>query len=282
MTDSRDSASIFVPDLLKGRVALVTGGGSGIGLGITECLIRAGATVAIASRRMSRLENAAAAIQERSGAVVLPLQMDVREPEAFRSVAATVAEELGSLDILVNNAAGNFYAPSESLSERAWRAVVEIDLFGTFHGCQAAFPIMQEQGYGRIISTSMTLHYRGWPLMAHATAAKAGVDALTRTLALEWARHGITVNAVAPGPIPTEGVKKAFAPRGKEVPDLFGAERAIEDYALKFIPAGRLGSPEDIGHMVTYLASPAGDWITGAIFVIDGGESLASPRVQGA
>jgi peroxisomal 2,4-dienoyl-CoA reductase len=248
MSHSETSSGIFAPDLLKGRVALITGGGSGIGLGIAECLARAGASVAIASRRMSRLEKAAAGVQEKLGVSVLPLPLDVRDPEAFRAAARTTAAELGSLDILVNNAAGNFYAPSADLSERAWRAVVEIDLFGTFHGCQAAFPIMQEQGYGRIVSTSMTLHYRGWPQMAHATAAKAGV-------------------------------KKAFAPRGAKVPDVFGAERAMEGYALKFIPVGRLGTPDDIGHMVTYLASPAGDWITGAIFVVDGGESLASPRM---
>lgn len=113
--------------------------------------------------------------------------------------------------------------------------------------------------------------------MAHATAAKAGIDALTRTLALEWARFGITVNAVAPGPIPTEGVKKAFAALGDRTPDLF-EERAGEEFVKSFIPVGRLGAPEDIGNMVTFLASPAGDWITGAIFVVDGGESLASPR----
>jgi peroxisomal 2,4-dienoyl-CoA reductase len=136
---------------------------------------------------------------------------------------------------------------------------------------------MREQGFGRIVSTSMTLHYRGWPQMAHATAAKAGVDALTRTLALEWGRFGITVNAVAPGPIPTEGVKKAFAALSAQTPDLFD-ERAGEDFARSFIPVGRLGAPDDIGNMVTFLASPAGDWITGAIFVVDGGESLASPR----
>jgi peroxisomal 2,4-dienoyl-CoA reductase len=108
--------------------------------------------------------------------------------------------------------------------------------------------------------------------MAHATAAKAGVDALTRTLALEWARDRITVNAVAPGPIPTEGVRKAFTPPGADVPDLFGMEK----YAAAAIPLGRWGAPEDIGNMVTYLASPAGSWITGSIFVVDGGAWLGS------
>jgi peroxisomal 2,4-dienoyl-CoA reductase len=148
--------------------------------------------------------------------------------------------------------------------------VVETDLYGTFYCCQAAYPLIKAQGGGRIISISMTLHYRGWPLMAHATAAKAGVDALTRTLALEWAPDRITVNAVAPGPIPTEGVKKAFTPPGAQAPDLFGMEK----YAADSIPLGRWGTPEDIGQMVTYLASPAGSWITGAIMVVDGGAWL--------
>jgi peroxisomal 2,4-dienoyl-CoA reductase len=133
---------------------------------------------------------------------------------------------------------------------------------------------MREQGGGRIVNISMTLHYRGWPQMAHATAAKAGVDAITRTLALEWAAHGIRVNAVAPGPIPTEGVRKAFARPGEQVPDVFAIERAMGDYAERAIPLRRWGTPRDIANVVAFLASPAGDWVTGAIFVIDGGEWL--------
>ncbi|MFQ5678235.1 MAG: SDR family oxidoreductase [Gemmatimonadota bacterium] len=273
--------AIFAPGLLAGRSALVTGGGSGIGFGIARCLAEAGGAVAIASRNTERLEEAAARLRgAASDARVISIPVNVREPESIREAVARVAEELGSLDILVNNAAGNFYCSTEKLSPNGWRAVVETDLYGTFYGCRAAFPIMREQGYGRIISTSMTLHYRGWPLMAHATAAKAGVDALTRTLALEWARHGINVNAVAPGPIPTAGVRRAFSRPSEELPDLFG-ERADESYAARFIPAGRLGTPEDVGNLVVYLASPAGDWITGAIFVVDGGESLAGPRGMG-
>jgi peroxisomal 2,4-dienoyl-CoA reductase len=236
--------------------------------------------VAILGRTAERLEGAAEGLRERHGGSVLTIAADVRDADALRSAVDKVAESFDTLDILVNNAAGNFYSPSADLSPNGWRAVVEIDLYGTFFGCQAAFPIMREQGFGRIVSTSMTLHYRGWPQMAHATAAKAGVDALTRTLALEWARHGITVNAVAPGPIPTEGVRKAFAALSEQTPDLFG-ERSAEAFAKSFIPVGRLGSPADIGNMVTYLVSPAGDWITGAILVVDGGESLASPRRVG-
>jgi peroxisomal 2,4-dienoyl-CoA reductase len=266
--------TIFRPDLLRGRVALVTGGGTGIGLGIAASLAAAGAEVAIASRKSEHLEPAAEQLRG-SGGKVSTVEVNVREPESVRRMVDQVSQQHGRLDILVNNAAGNFYAPTATLSPNGWRAVVETDLYGTFYCCQAAHPVMKAQNGGRIISISMTLHYRGWPLMAHATAAKAGVDALTRTLALEWARDRITVNAVAPGPIPTEGVKQAFTPPGADAPDLFG----MEQYGADSIPLGRWGKPEDIGQMVTYLASPAGDWITGAIMVVDGGAWLGSGAV---
>jgi 2,4-dienoyl-CoA reductase [(3E)-enoyl-CoA-producing], peroxisomal len=264
-------ANVFRPDILTGRVALVTGGGTGIGLGIASALAAAGADVAIASRKPEHLESAAEKLRA-SGAKVSAVEVNVREPESVVRMIDRVSQEHGRLDILVNNAAGNFYAPSANLSPNGWRAVMETDLYGTFFCCQAAHPLMKGQGGGRIISISMTLHYRGWPQMAHATAAKAGIDALTRTLALEWARDRITVNAVAPGPVPTEGVKKAFTPPGASAPDLFGMEK----FAAASIPLGRWGTPEDIGQMVTYLASPAGDWITGAIIVVDGGAWLGS------
>jgi len=238
-------------------------------LGIASCLAAAGAEVAIASRKPEHLEPAAEQLRA-GGSKVSAVEVNVREPDSVAQMIQQVADKHGRLDIMVNNAAGNFYAPSSSLSPNAWRAVVETDLYGTFYCCQAAYPLMKAQGGGRIISISMTLHYRGWPLMAHATAAKAGVDALTRTLALEWASDKITVNAVAPGPIPTEGVKKAFTPPGAETADLFGMEK----FATEKIPLARWGTPDDVGQMVTFLASPAGDWITGAIMVVDGGAWL--------
>jgi peroxisomal 2,4-dienoyl-CoA reductase len=263
--------AVFRPDLLAGKVALITGGGTGIGLGIASALASTGAHVAIASRKPEHLGPATEQLRA-AGARVSAVEVNVREPESVARMVERVGNDHGRIDILVNNAAGNFYAPSATISPNGWRAVVETDLYGTFFCCQAVYPLMKAQGAGRIISISMTLHYRGWPLMAHATAAKAGVDALTRTLALEWARDRITVNAVAPGPIPTEGVKKAFTPTGSDAPDLFGMEK----YAAESIPLGRWGTPDDIGHMVTYLASPAGDWITGAIMVVDGGAWLCS------
>ncbi len=271
-----DDQSIFRSDLLRGQVGLVTGGGSGIGLGISELLASLGMHVVIASRKPEHFDTARERI-EATGASVSSVALDVRDQERVRAVVDEVAERHGRLDLLVNNAAGNFYAPSATLSPNAWRSVVEIDLYGTFHCAQAVYPVMKAQGGGRIVSTSMTLHYRGWPQMAHATAAKAGVDALTRTLAVEWAPDRIRVNAIAPGPIPTEGVRKAFTPPpGSNVPDMSAAiARHMDAYARDRIPLGRWGTPRDIANMVTYLASPAGDWITGAIFVVDGGEWLA-------
>lgn len=269
---------VFRDGLLDGQVGIITGGATGIGLGISSTLAQLGMHVVLASRKPEHLQPAVDALMA-AGGKASAVQVDVRDRERVLAMAKEVHEAYGRIDLLVNNAAGNFYEKSENLSEKAWRAVVEIDLFGTFYCTQAVFPYMKAQGGGRVVSTSMTLHYRGWPLMAHATAAKAGVDALTRTLAVEWAEHGVRVNAIAPGPIPTDGVRKAFTPPpGAPVPDLFSVDKAMDAFAKASIPLKRWGTPDDIGQMVAYLASPAGDWITGAIFVVDGGEWLAKSK----
>lgn len=281
MTRVTQAAEIFRPDLLEDRAALVTGGGSGIGLGISGALAALGARVAIASRSLERLEEAARDLEDRHGGRVLPLTTNVREPDTVAETVERAAGELGGLDILVNNAAGNFYCDAEELSPGGWRAVVETDLDGTFYTTRAAHPFLRESDHARVISISMTLHYRGWPGMAHATAAKAGVDALTRTLALEWADDGIRVNAVAPGPTPTEGVRKAFEDPGEGVPDLFARAAGMEAFARAAIPLRRMGTPEEIGNVVAFLASPAGDWITGSVFVVDGGEWLQKMPLGG-
>ena len=269
---------VFRPGLLAGQVALITGGGTGIGFGIAELLSELGAHTVLASRKPEHLEPAVAKLIA-SGGKASAVRVDVRDVDAVKAMVAEVQRAHGRIDLLVNNAAGNFYVPSADMSPNAWKSVLEIDLYGTFFCSQAVFPVMQAQGGGRIVSISMTLHYRGWPLMAHATAAKAGIDALTRTLAVEWAPHNVRLNAIAPGPIPTEGVRKAFAPPPNSgVADHFAeTERNLATHAKRTIPLGRWGTPRDIANMVAFLASPAGDWVTGGIFVIDGGEWLAKP-----
>ncbi len=256
---------VFKDDILKGKVALVTGGASGIGLGISRQLAQAGADVVIASRRVEMCEAIAKELAETYGVRTLGLALDVRDSENVNAVFAEAVKAMGRLDILVNNAAGNFYYPAEKLSDNQWKAVLEIDLYGTFYCTRAAMPYLKDDG-GSIVSISMTLHRNGWVGMLPACSAKAGIDALTKTLALEWGRFGIRVNAVAPGPIITEGVKKAFALGGD-----------FEDQK-DTIPLGRAGEPEEIGNLITFMVSDAGSWMTGSIVTMDGGEGLSPQR----
>lgn len=265
MEKTMDAPFIFQRDVLKGKVALVTGGASGIGYGITTRLAMGGADLVIASRRKDLCDQVASEMTAKFGVKAIGKALDVRNSEAVNQCFQEAVDEMGHLDILVNNAAGNFYYPSEKLTDNMWNAIVGIDLFGTFYCCRAAFPHMKERG-GVIVSTSMTLHYTGWVGMAPACAAKGGIDALTRTLAQEWGRFNIRVNAVAPGPIITEGVKKAFAAGGD-----------FKEWANE-MPISRSGEPHEIGDLIVYITSPAASWMTGSIIVLDGGESLSARR----
>ena len=155
MSRTGEADALFAPGILAGRSAFITGGGSGIGYGIAECLAAAGASICVFSRNEERVSHAVERLAETYGVRTLPTVGDVREPEALRRAVEETRERFGSIDILVNNAAGNFYAPTADLSPNGWRAVVEIDLYGTFHACQAVYPVMAEQGFGRIVSISM-------------------------------------------------------------------------------------------------------------------------------
>jgi peroxisomal 2,4-dienoyl-CoA reductase len=259
---------IFADGILEGRVAFVTGGGTGITGGVARALASAGASVVLVSRKMEHLEPAAEVIRKEGGQA-LPFAADVRQPEEVsRAIAATV-EHYGRLDILVNGAAGNFLCAAEDLSPNGFGTVVDIDLKGTFNVCRAAFAELKKQGgTASILNISATLHYLGTPMQLHVSAAKAGVDALTRNLAVEWGRQGIRVNAIAPGPIEdTEGMMRLVPPQVKE-------------RIRKSIPLGRFGRIRDIEQAAVFLSSDAASFINGAVLVVDGGHWMASGRAM--
>jgi NAD(P)-dependent dehydrogenase (short-subunit alcohol dehydrogenase family) len=250
------ATSIFAPNLLTGKTALVTGGGSGIGAGIAKLLAAHGAKVALVGRTLAKLEATAATI----GANASCHACDVRDFPALEKVFGDV----GALDILINSAAGNFLAPAASLSANGFRSVIDIDLCGSFNACRAAFQHLTKPG-AAIVSITATQAEVATPLQVHAGAAKAGIEKLTRDLALEWGRFGVRVNAVSPGPIEgTEGMSR-LAPPG------------VEDMLKKRVPLGRYGTIEEVASAVLYLVSPAGTYITGSTILIDGGTTLIGP-----
>ncbi len=260
--ETRRPGETFKQDLLSGQVALVTGGGTGIGRGIALALAGHGADLVLASRRRDNLEAAAAEIRER-GRRALTIELDVRDRNAADQAVARTLQQFGRLDLLVNNAAGNFLVRAAELSPNGWRAVVEIVLTGTFNMSQAAYPAMRDAGGGSIVNITTTYVETGAPLMAHSGAAKAGVLNLTRTLAVEWGGDGIRVNAVAPGLVEgTEGSKRLA-----ESIDYVDAYR-------EQVPLGRLVRIDDVGAAVLFLASPAASHITGVEITVDGGASL--------
>jgi 2,4-dienoyl-CoA reductase [(3E)-enoyl-CoA-producing], peroxisomal len=256
---------VFRPDALAGHVALVTGGGTGICRGIAAAYARFGAEVCIVSRKQESLDAAAAAIHEATGRQVIGVAADVRNPDAIAGAIRATLDKFGRLDTVVNGAAGNFLAPAAALSPNGFRTVIDIDLNGTFNTARAAFEALQKAGNGFILNISATLHYHGTPLQIHASAAKAGVDAITRNLAVEWGTFGIRVCGIAPGPIAdTEGMKRL-------------APGDIGDKARAGIPARRFGTIDEIAAAAVYLRSAAAEYVTGHVLVVDGGHCVATP-----
>jgi NAD(P)-dependent dehydrogenase (short-subunit alcohol dehydrogenase family) len=255
-----DSRSVFAPNLLAGKSALVTGGGSGIGAGIARLLAEHGASVALVGRTAAKLEATAKTIKDAGGrASVHPC--DVRDYPALEKAIAEAAAPSGGLDVLVNSAAGNFLSPASALSANGFRAVIDIDLCGTFNASRAAFAHMSQRG-GSIVSITATQADVPMPLQCHAGAAKAGIAKLTRDLALEWGRFGIRVMAIAPGPIEdTEGMSRL-------------APGDTADKLKSRVPLGRYGTIDEIAHAALYLVSPAAAYVTGTTLLVDGGTSL--------
>jgi NAD(P)-dependent dehydrogenase (short-subunit alcohol dehydrogenase family) len=253
------AGSVFLPGLLAGQAAFVTGGGTGIGAGIAKALARQGARVGLVGRRQEKLDAVAAEIRA-AGGEARAWSADVRQYAALEKAIGEAAASFGRLDILVNNAAGNFLAPAAQLSANGFKAVIDIDLGGTFNASRAAFEHLAKNR-GCIVNISANQARVPTPLQCHAGAAKAGIEKLTQDLALEWARSGVRVNALAPGPVEgTEGVARL-------VPD--GASLGGQ------VPLGRFATIDEIAEVVLFLASRAAAYITGTTIVVDGGTSLA-------
>ena len=251
---------VFSDNILQGKVAFVTGGGTGITGGIARALAEQGARLAITSRKEENLIAKKQFIEE-NGGECLAVAADVRDYAAVEYAIAKTVEHYGKIDIVVNGAAGNFLCAADQLSANGFGTVVDIDTKGTFNVCRAAFETLKESK-GQILNISATLHYLATPYQIHVSAAKAGVDAITRNLSVEWGRHGIRVNGIAPGPIEdTEGMKRL-------VPDEVKAKIARK------IPIGRFGKISDIENAALFLCSDAANYINGVTLVVDGGHWL--------
>jgi NAD(P)-dependent dehydrogenase (short-subunit alcohol dehydrogenase family) len=254
---------MFASRVLDGQTALVTGGGTGIGLSIALALGRLGARVAIASRDAGHLE---AGLQELRAAdcEAMAVQVDVRQPDQVDAMVADTVSSFGRIDILVNNAAGNFVCRAEDLTPNGWNAVIGIVLNGSFYCSRAVGRHMIARGGGgSIVSILATYAWTGSAGTIHSASAKAGVMAMTQTLAVEWAPHKIRVNAVAPGPIESPGAAA----------QLWSTPEAVE--AIKGrVPLGRWGQPEEIADAVSFLVSPHASYITGDVLTVDGGQWL--------
>ncbi len=257
----------FRVDLLAGQAAIVTGGGTGLGRGIAIALAQVGAKVALASRKVENLQRVADEITAMGGtAVAIPC--DVRDPEAVEAMVAEAEARLGPVSILINNAGATFTVDAERLSPNGFRAVVEIDTFGTFY-CSQSFGkrVIARGTGGSIVNITSTSPSTGNPGRIHGGAGKAGVESMTKTLAVEWGPHQIRVNSVAPGVVPTRG-----SDAGTHAEDKADAERSSS------VPLGRVGTPRDIAWATVFLVSDAASYISGCCLIVDGARWLSTGR----
>jgi NAD(P)-dependent dehydrogenase (short-subunit alcohol dehydrogenase family) len=257
----------MLPDnTFEGRTGIITGGATGIGFAIAKTLASLGAHVVIASRKEENLQKAVAEIGERASYHVV----DVRDADAVEAMAAKVESDRGRIDFLVNNAAGNFIVPSEQLTTNGWNSVIGIVLNGTFYCSSAVGKRMIAAKSGAILNVIANYAWTGAPGVVHSASAKAGVLAMTQTLAVEWARHKIRVNAIAPGPVHTEGASKRLFP-----------DPMIEEGIRRTIPARRFATLEEVANAASYLLSDYASFVTGETLVIDGGQWLSGADYWG-
>ena len=249
--------------MFAGKVSVVTGGGTGIGRAIAVELAKLGSTVVIASRKENILkESADVANKELGEQKVYWQRCNIRKEDEVKNLMTETVEKHGRLDFLVNNGGGQFVSPVENMSAKGWHAVVETNLYGTFYCCQQAFFAWMRDHGGSVVNIIADMK-RGFPGMAHSGAARAGVENLTRSLAIEWAHYGIRINAVTPGVIYSDTAAANY----KDMPTLF-------EEAKHRIPAWRLGTVEEVSSLACFLLSPGASYITGTTVEVDGGSSL--------
>lgn len=257
---TRTLARCMAPGLFQGHTVFVTGGGSGINLGIANAFAALGADVAICGRTESKLETAAQKLRS-AGGRVLPVVADVRDPDALARAIERAGAELGDIDTLVCGAAGNFVSPAETMSPKGFRTVIEIDLLGAFNAAHAAFDQLKRTR-GNVLFISGGQSYVPFRYQAHVGAAKAGIDMLMRDLALEWGPLGIRCNSIVPGPVQgTEGMQR-LTPQGDD------------DLWSRMVPLGRMAQVDEVAQMAVVLASPLGSYVSGAVLPVDGGQNL--------
>ena len=254
---------MFEKELLNEKSIIVTGGGTGLGKSMATRFAELGANLVITSRRQEVIDKTAEELRELGGKV-LAIACDVRDPEQVNAMVSQTVDEFRKVDILLNNAAGNFISPTEDLSPNAFKTVVDIVLNGTFNCTQAVGKVMREKEGGVILNIVTTYAWTGSGYVVPSACAKAGVLAMTRSLAVEWAKYGIRTVAIAPGPFPTKGAWSKLAPPG------LGIQKKIKNR----VPLKRVGEHIELANLATYLISDQAGYINGEVVTIDGGEWL--------